>query len=81
MLVTLSDWTKYADFLLKNTPTFGLRYQPLDRLTLARHFETRVTDQGSFQVKVGSNTHGKKLKEKFEFDDIRHAWDNNTQIE
>jgi hypothetical protein len=81
ILVTSSDWTKYADFILKNTPTFGLRYQCLDRLTLARHFETRVTEQGSFQVKVGSNTHGKKLKEKFEFDDIRQAWDNDTLIE
>ncbi|QRN03997.1 DUF111 family protein [Legionella sp. MW5194] len=68
-------WIQCATFLLIKTSTFGLRYKHVDRLKLKRHFETRVTPEGSFQVKVGCTSEGIKIKEKVEFDDIQKAWD------
>lgn len=76
-LVPLSHWQQCVNFILKKTSTFGLRYKKLERFLLARHFETRNTKQGSFQVKVGCNTDGKILKEKFEFEEIKQTWDSN----
>lgn len=75
VLVERPQWIACVDFMLKKTSTFGLRYKSMERLKLKRHFETRTTDKGSFQVKIGCDLQGKKLKEKFEFEDIRQAWD------
>jgi len=79
-LVPLSHWQHCVDFILKKTSTFGLRYKKLDRFLLARHFETRDTEQGSFKVKVGCNTDGKVLKEKFEFEEIKQSLNDNINI-
>lgn len=75
LLVPKQRWTECADFILKKTSTFGLRYKEYDRLMLARNFETRTTDKGTFQVKIGSDTQGIKIKEKFEFEELRHLWE------
>lgn len=74
-LVEDSGWEKCTNFLMTKTSTFGLRYKHVDRLKLKRHFETRVTPEGAFRVKVGCSNEGIKIKEKWEFDDIQKAWD------
>jgi len=77
-LVEQDMWPKCVDFILNKTSTFGLRYKQVDRLKLNRTLETRKTDIGCFRVKIGYDTTGKKIKEKFEFDDVQKAWDKET---
>lgn len=69
-------WRNCARLLLVKTSTFGARYKQIERLKLNRHFETRITGEGSVQVKIGSTNKGIKIKEKVEFDDIQRIWDN-----
>lgn len=66
VLVNESDFSAIADWILRNSTTFGVRYRKWDRLKLARRFEERE----KIQFKVGSTTDGVLLKEKPEFDDI-----------
>lgn len=69
-------WTTLADWLLRHSSTFGVRYQWWDRLKLARRCETRQTADGDvLHVKVGLTTSGDVIKEKPEFEDIRRLWD------
>lgn len=71
---------KCLDFILRKTATFGLRYKYIDRLKLNRYFETRETNEGTFQVKVGCTNNGVKIREKFEFEDIKRSWDKDAMI-
>lgn len=69
-------WTTVADWLLRHSSTFGVRYQWWDRLKLARRCETRQTADGDLlHVKVGSTISGEVLKEKPEFEEVRRLWD------
>lgn len=61
---------KFADWILRNTSTFGLRYYYLNKLELEREIEERQTSGESIRYKIGYTTNGEKLKEKPEFDDL-----------
>jgi uncharacterized protein (TIGR00299 family) protein len=69
-----------ADWILRQSTTFGLRYQKWDRLKLARRFETAKTAQGSVRVKIGSTTTGEVLKSKPEFEDLKKIWECNPSF-
>lgn len=70
------SWATLADWLLRQSSTFGLRYQWWDRLKLARRYETRQVATGDpVRVKIGTTTAGEVLKEKVEFEDVRKIWD------
>ncbi|MBV9242832.1 MAG: LarC family nickel insertion protein [Acidobacteria bacterium] len=71
VLVRESDLDPIADWILRNSTTFGLRYRKWNRLMLDREFETR--EDGRY--KIGRTTTGEKLKEKIEFDDWRERRD------
>ena len=73
LLADERSFSGLADWVLRNSTTFGLRYRKLERLKLARHFETRETPEGPVKYKIGSTVHGEKLKEKAEFDDLMAA--------
>lgn len=64
-------WSQVADWLLRQSTTFGLRYQTWSRLKLARKFEPRTTDGRTVNYKIGLTTDGKVLKEKPEFDETK----------
>lgn len=63
-------WEKLANFLLRQSSTFGLRYRVWDRLILGRRFETRETPEGRLRYKIGMTAAGEVLKEKPEFEDV-----------
>ena len=67
VLVKEADLERTADWLLRNSTTFGLRYRTWDRLMLDREIEIR----NNVRYKIGRTTSGEKLKEKIEFDDWR----------
>ncbi len=71
VLAEENAWRKFADWILRNSTTFGLRYRTWDRLKLAREFELRETVNGIGNHKLGFTTDGEKLKEKPEFDDLK----------
>ena len=71
ILAPESSWTTFADWILRNSTTFGIRYRKWDRLKLARAFEQRATADGLITYKLGYTTDGRKLKEKPEFDETR----------
>ena len=71
VLASEISWTKLADWILRNSTTFGIRYRKWDRLKLAREFEQRETTEGLLTYKMGHTTDGRKLKEKPEFDETR----------
>jgi uncharacterized protein (TIGR00299 family) protein len=73
-LCARDNWEALADWLLKNTSTFGLRHREWDRLKLSRRIETRETPQGPVRFKIGSDTNGKFIKEKPEYEDLRKYW-------
>jgi pyridinium-3,5-bisthiocarboxylic acid mononucleotide nickel chelatase len=73
VLCTEADWRKHAEWLLLNSTTFGVRYQPWDRLKLARRFEQRSTANGPVQYKIGLKTSGEIVKEKAEFEDWKRV--------
>jgi len=70
-LVHASDLDRTADWILRNSTTFGLRYRRWDRLMLDRDFDLREENGKEVRYKVGRTTSGEKLKEKVEFDDWR----------
>lgn len=71
VLVHTSDLEKAADWILRNSTTFGLRYRDWKRFMLDRTVETREQDGREVRYKIGRTTAGEKLKEKIEFDDWR----------
>jgi pyridinium-3,5-bisthiocarboxylic acid mononucleotide nickel chelatase len=65
---------RLADWLLRHSSTFGLRYSLRSRLMLSRTVETRDTPRGKIRYSVGHTTEGEKVKEKPEFDDLAEVW-------
>lgn len=61
--------SEFADWLLRHSTTFGVRYRFWDRLKLSRNFEERDENGRKVRYKIGTNTTGEKLKEKLEFED------------
>lgn len=75
VLAKESDVKDLADWLLRMSTTFGLRYRTWDRIKLVRRFETRLSDSGKeIRYKVGLSTKGEILKEKPEYEDLREIW-------
>ncbi len=64
-----------ADWLLRRSSTFGLRYSTRGKLQLRRTYEVRETPRGPVRFKVGRTTEGETLKEKPEFDDLEKIWE------
>lgn len=75
VLASESSWATFADWILRNSTTFGIRYRKWDRLKLAREFEQRETADGMMTYKLGYTTDRVKLKEKPEFDETRASLD------
>jgi pyridinium-3,5-bisthiocarboxylic acid mononucleotide nickel chelatase len=75
VLAKPSDWAALADWLLRHSSTFGLRYRSWDRLKLARRFETRETDHGPLSFKIGFTTDGEVLKTKPEYREMSRIWE------
>ena len=75
VLADPSGWQGIADWILRNSTTFGIRHRTWDRLKLARRMETRKTEAGEVRYKIGMTTAGEVLKEKAEFEDLRKVWD------
>jgi uncharacterized protein (DUF111 family) len=70
-----------ADFLLKDSGTFGVRYSIWDRFKLLREFETRETERGPVTFKVGRTTDGEWVREKPELEDLRKIWEEDPGFE
>ena len=73
-LVRPQDLSALADFLLRESSTFGVRYSTWNRLMLAREEELRETPLGPVSYKIGRTTEGEVLKEKPEFEDMKRLW-------
>lgn len=69
VLAAEDRWAEIADWILRESTTFGVRYQRWDRLKLSRTFELRETANGPVTQKIGLTTDGDKLKEKPEYED------------
>ena len=70
VLADTQTWSTLADWLLRHSTTFGVRYINWDRLKLARHF----TERDGLTYKIGSTTTGEIVKEKAEFESVRESW-------
>ena len=70
VLVVENSWAEFADWILRNSTTFGVRYRKWDRLKLARKFEMRETANGPVKHKIGLTTNDDILKEKAEYEDL-----------
>ena len=70
VLVVENSWAEFADWILRNSTTFGVRYRKWDRLKLARKFEMRETANGPVKYKIGLTTNDDILKEKAEYEDL-----------
>jgi uncharacterized protein (DUF111 family) len=75
VLASPGEVPRLADFLLRHTSTFGVRYSRWDRLKLVREMETRDTPRGRISFKIGKTTEGEIVKEKPEFEDLKTIWD------
>lgn len=74
MLCTPATAPRLADWLLRHSATFGLRWSERDRLMLTRTQEIRATPHGTVRFSVGRTKDGGKVKEKPEFDDLAEIW-------
>lgn len=74
VLTDISSWPKHADFLLRHSTTFGIRYRRWDRLKLARKFRAEVIEGTQMRVKEGFTTDGSFVKEKTEFEDFKRLF-------
>lgn len=74
LLVSPSETARFADFLLRHSSSFGVRYATWDRLKLARETEVRETPRGPVSFSVGRTLNGEKVKEKPEFEDLKKIW-------
>jgi pyridinium-3,5-bisthiocarboxylic acid mononucleotide nickel chelatase len=74
LLVSPSETTRFADFLLRHSSSFGVRYATWDRLKLVRETEVRETPRGPVSFSVGRTRDGEKVKEKPEFEDLKKIW-------
>jgi|CXWL01.1.fsa_nt_gi uncharacterized protein (TIGR00299 family) protein len=69
VLVNQDSWREFADWILRNGTTFGVRYRKWDRLKLTRKFELRDTSNGPVRHKIGLTIAAEPLKEKAEYED------------
>jgi uncharacterized protein (TIGR00299 family) protein len=74
VLAVPEQWAELADWILRNTSTFGLRYRSWDRLKLERSYEVRQLDGQDVRFKIGQTTTGNIVKEKPEYEDLKHVW-------
>ncbi len=74
VLSSRGQWGELADWILRYTSTFGVRYRSWDRLKLERSFEVRQLDGHDVRFKIGSTTSGDVMKEKPEYEDLKHVW-------
>ncbi len=70
VLVEENSFSKVADWILRNSTTFGVRYRKWDRLKLTRKFEARETPKGPVRYKIGLTVEEEILKEKAEYEDL-----------
>jgi len=75
ILATTVQRDELADFLLRNSTTFGVRFSTWNRLKLAREEEFRDTPGGPVSFKIGRTTKGETLKEKPEYEDLKKIWE------
>jgi len=69
------DWEKLADWILRNTSTFGIRYKEWDRLILERKIEKRKIDkENEVSFKVGYTITGEEIKAKQEYEEAKKMW-------
>ena len=74
LLTEPPDLPRFADFLLRRSTTFGVRYSTWDRLKLVREVDVRETPAGPLSFKVGKTTEGDVLKEKPEYEELKRIW-------
>ena len=74
LLVAPERTGAFADFLLRQSSSFGVRYAAWDRLKLVRETEIRDTPRGPVSFSVGRTRDGEKVKEKPEFEDLKRIW-------
>ena len=65
-----NDVAKFADFLLKETTTIGVRYRIEKRFKLNREIRKISTKLGDIAVKVVKDNTGTEIKSKPEYEDI-----------
>lgn len=75
ILTDEKSWSHIADWILRNSSTFGIRYRKWNRLKLARKFEERETSDGIITHKIGLTTDDEILKEKREYDELKKVWE------
>jgi len=81
LLVTSADVPRFADFLLRHSTTFGVRYAAWDRYKLSRETEVRETERGPVSFKVGRSLDGKAIKEKAEYEDLKKIWEDDPDFQ
>lgn len=59
---------KFADFILRETTTIGIRYRTEDRIILRREIRKIKTPWGAVDVKIAFDSHGNILKYKPEYE-------------
>ncbi|MHB8336545.1 MAG: nickel pincer cofactor biosynthesis protein LarC [Ignavibacteriaceae bacterium] len=75
VLAKEEDWEGFADWIIRNTSTFGIRYKNWDRLILKRKIEKRrINEDKEINFKVGYTTVGEELKSKPEYEEIKKMW-------
>jgi pyridinium-3,5-bisthiocarboxylic acid mononucleotide nickel chelatase len=74
LLVSPDGTPTFADFLLRHSSSFGVRYATWDRFKLARETEVRETPRGPVSFSVGRTRGGEQVKEKPEFEDLKKIW-------
>ncbi len=74
LLVPPAETGDFAEFLLRHSSSFGVRYATWDRLKLVRETEVRETSRGPVSFSVGRTRDGEKVKEKPEFEDLKRIW-------
>ncbi len=75
VLVEENSWSDFADWILRHSTTFGVRYKKWERLKLVRRFEQRETEKGFVTYKIGSAVNGEVIKEKAEYEEVRKSWE------
>ena len=70
VMVSPANTRTVEDLLFRETTTFGIRKQEIDRLVLARRWVDVVTDWGTVRVKVGERD-GEVLSATPEYEDLR----------
>jgi uncharacterized protein (TIGR00299 family) protein len=81
LLVAPDDLEPLADFLLRYSSTFGIRYAAWDRFKLVPELEVRETGKGPVSFKVGRTLDGETLKEKPELEDLKRIWEEDPGFE